>query len=87
MKGVASHAKVKIVALCDVDPAFMEPAAKTHPDASRHRDWRELLGGLASVAGFVLAYQWDLPVGPTDVALLGVVCGLGNGLRWCRRGA
>ena len=43
-----------------------------------------VLGGLASVAGFVLAYQWDLPVGPTDVALLGVVCGLGNGLRWCR---
>lgn len=47
MKGVASHAKVKIVALCDVDTAFMEPAAKTHPDASRHRDWRELLGGHA----------------------------------------
>ena len=43
-----------------------------------------VLGGLASVVGFVLAYHWDLPVGPTDVALLGVVCGLGNGLHWLR---
>ncbi len=43
MRGVASHAKVKVVALCDVDTKFMEPAAKDHPDASRHRDWRELL--------------------------------------------
>jgi predicted dehydrogenase len=43
MNGVASHAKVKITALCDVDAKFMEPAAKKYPDASRHRDWRELL--------------------------------------------
>ena len=44
MKSVASHPSVKIVALCDVDENFLEPAGKTHPDASRHRDWRELLG-------------------------------------------
>ena len=43
MKAVASHPKVKITALCDVDTGFLDPAAKTHPDASRHRDWRELL--------------------------------------------
>ncbi len=43
-----------------------------------------ILGGLASVAGFVLAYHWDLPVGPTDVALLGIVCGVSNGLHWLR---
>jgi len=43
MKGVASHSKVKIVALCDVDDKFMEPAAKAYPEASKHRDWRELL--------------------------------------------
>lgn len=43
MNGVASHAKVKITALCDVDAKFMEPAAKKYPEASRHRDWRELL--------------------------------------------
>jgi predicted dehydrogenase len=43
MNGVASHAKVKITALCDVDTKFMEPAATKYPDASKHRDWRELL--------------------------------------------
>ncbi|HUI06324.1 MAG TPA: metal ABC transporter permease [Verrucomicrobiae bacterium] len=32
-----------------------------------------VLGGAASFVGFWLAYQWDLPVGPTDVVLLGVI--------------
>jgi ABC-type Mn2+/Zn2+ transport system permease subunit len=32
-----------------------------------------LLGGTASFVGFWLAYQWDLPVGPTDVVLLGLL--------------
>ncbi len=44
MKSVASHPKVKIVALCDVDAASHDEAAKIYPDASRHQDWRELLG-------------------------------------------
>jgi len=43
MNSVASHPKVKIVALCDVDEHFLEVAAERHRDASRHRDWRELL--------------------------------------------
>jgi predicted dehydrogenase len=44
MKSVASHAKVKIVALCDVDQRALDTAAAMYPDASRHKDWRELLG-------------------------------------------
>ena len=32
-----------------------------------------LLGGTASFVGFWIAYQWDLPVGPTDVVLLGLL--------------
>jgi predicted dehydrogenase len=43
MKSVASHSKVKIVALCDLDQPTLDTAAKTYPDASRHKDWRELL--------------------------------------------
>jgi len=35
-----------------------------------------LLGGVAAFAGFWLAYLWDFPVGPTDVALLGIVYGV-----------
>jgi ABC-type Mn2+/Zn2+ transport system permease subunit len=36
-----------------------------------------LLGGVFSFVGFWIAYQWDLPVGPTDVVLLGIVYFLG----------
>ncbi len=43
MDSVAAHPNVKITALCDVDATFLERAAKKYPNASRHRDWRELL--------------------------------------------
>jgi ABC-type Mn2+/Zn2+ transport system permease subunit len=35
-----------------------------------------LIGGVASFIGFWIAYQWDWPVGPTDVVLLGIIYGL-----------
>ncbi|PYJ56398.1 MAG: hypothetical protein DME24_22330 [Verrucomicrobia bacterium] len=35
-----------------------------------------VIGGLTALGGFCIAYHWDFPVGPTDVALLGVVYGL-----------
>lgn len=34
------------------------------------------VGATTSLVGFCIAYRWDLPVGPTDVALLGVIYGL-----------
>lgn len=40
-----------------------------------------LVGGLTAWAGFVVAYRWDLPVGPTDVALLGAVYALASAAR------
>lgn len=43
MKSVASHPKVKIVALCDVDERTLDLAAKTYPEATGHKDWREML--------------------------------------------
>jgi ABC-type Mn2+/Zn2+ transport system permease subunit len=36
-----------------------------------------LIGGSAAFFGFWIAYQWDLPVGPTDVVLLGVLYAIG----------
>jgi ABC-type Mn2+/Zn2+ transport system permease subunit len=48
-----------------------------------------LIGGVSAFLGFWIAYQWDLPVGPTDVVLLGVIYVLGTllavGLRFFRR--
>ena len=31
-----------------------------------------LIGGVSAFLGFCIAYKWDLPVGPTDVVLLGI---------------
>jgi predicted dehydrogenase len=47
MRSVASHPKVKIVALCDVDAAHLAQAAKDFPSASQHKDWRALLANQA----------------------------------------
>ncbi len=53
MRSVASHPKVKIVAICDVDAAHLSEAATGKgsartggvgfPEASQHTDWRQLL--------------------------------------------
>ncbi|MFZ4764160.1 MAG: Gfo/Idh/MocA family protein, partial [Roseimicrobium sp.] len=53
MRGVATHAKAKIVALCDVDADHLKEAATGQgsprtggvgfPDATQHTDWRQLL--------------------------------------------
>ncbi|MBW3599776.1 MAG: Gfo/Idh/MocA family oxidoreductase [Planctomycetes bacterium] len=47
LRNVAGHAKVKVVALCDVDGGYLDQAAKAYPDASRHNDWRAMLTGHA----------------------------------------
>ncbi len=50
------------------------------------------VGGLSALIGFFIAYRWNLPVGPTDVAFLGLLYGLvfagqkGRSL-WHRRAA
>ncbi len=35
-----------------------------------------IVGGATSLVGFLVAYKWDLPAGPTDVALLGALYGV-----------
>ena len=40
-----------------------------------------LLGAVSSVAGFWIAYEYDLPVGPTDIALLGIIYAVTFALR------
>jgi ABC-type Mn2+/Zn2+ transport system permease subunit len=40
-----------------------------------------VMGGVTAFLGFWLAYQWDWPVGPTDVVLLGIIYSLAALLR------
>ena len=44
-----------------------------------------LIGGAVAFIGFWLAYQWDWPIGPTDVILLGAIYGLSWIVRWLLR--
>jgi len=52
------------------------PALMAHLFAHNMRQFTtlaSLIGGSAAFFGFWVAYQWDTPVGPTDVFLLGVL--------------
>jgi ABC-type Mn2+/Zn2+ transport system permease subunit len=52
------------------------PALTAHLHARTMRQFTalaSLIGGVAAFLGFWMAYRWDLPVGPTDVVLLGVL--------------
>jgi ABC-type Mn2+/Zn2+ transport system permease subunit len=35
-----------------------------------------IIGGVTAFVGFAMSLQWDLPAGPTDVVLLGLIYGL-----------
>jgi ABC-type Mn2+/Zn2+ transport system permease subunit len=52
------------------------PALMAHLFAKNMRQFTilaSLIGGASAFVGFWIAYQWDLPVGPTDVVLLGII--------------
>lgn len=52
------------------------PGLISHPFARTMRQftlYASLIGGIASFVGFWIAYQCNLPVGPTDVVLLGIL--------------
>jgi len=56
------------------------PALTAHLFARNMRQFTtlaSLCGGVAAFLGFWIAYQYDLPVGPADVVLLGVIYAAG----------
>ncbi len=64
------------------------PALTVHLFARTMRQFvvlAPLVGGIAAFLGFWLAYQWDLPVGPTDVVLLGLFYAAAWGVTHCLR--
>jgi ABC-type Mn2+/Zn2+ transport system permease subunit len=55
------------------------PALTAHLFAANMRQltiFASLIGGAASFIGFCIAYRYDLPVGPADVVLLGILYAL-----------
>ena len=52
------------------------PALTAHLFARNMRQFAilaSLIGGMSAFGGFWIAYQWDCPIGPTDVVLLGII--------------
>jgi ABC-type Mn2+/Zn2+ transport system permease subunit len=52
------------------------PALIAHLFARNMRQFTlisSLIGGASAFVGFYIAYTWDMPVGPTDVVLLGIL--------------
>ncbi len=55
------------------------PALIAHQFANTMRQFAMMAAGIglvSALAGFCVAYRYDLPVGPTDVALLGLLYGV-----------
>jgi ABC-type Mn2+/Zn2+ transport system permease subunit len=58
---------------------LLVPALTAHLFARTMRQFftlASIFGGVLAFLGFWLAYQWDWPVGPTDVVLLGLIYAL-----------
>jgi len=63
---------------------LLVPALVAHLFAHTMRQFfvlASVIGGVTAFLGFWLAYQWDWPVGPTDVVLLGVIYALAAAIR------
>ena len=43
LANIASHPKLQVVAICDIDTALLDQAGNKYPDARRYTDWREML--------------------------------------------
>lgn len=70
LRNVASHDQVQVTALCDVDNRFLDAAAEKFPDASRHKDWRELLSDHADrFDALIIATPDHMHAAPSVVAL------------------
>jgi len=63
---------------------LLVPALIAHPFAQNTGQFlviSSIVGGVSALVGFAIAYAWDLPVGPTDLALLGVIYAVAMSVR------
>lgn len=59
LASIASHGKVDVAALCDVDSERLAVASKAHPAATVHVDYREMLSALAGKVDAVVVSTPD----------------------------
>ncbi|MBM4092690.1 MAG: Gfo/Idh/MocA family oxidoreductase, partial [Planctomycetes bacterium] len=67
---IASHAKVEVAALCDVDAERLAAAQKRHPRAKTFRDYREMLATLGDSVDAVVVSTPDHTHAPAAMTAL-----------------
>lgn len=67
---IASHAKVEVAALCDVDSTRLAAAAAKHPGAKTFRDFREMIASLGDTIDAVVVSTPDHTHAPAAMTAL-----------------
>ncbi|MFO0905443.1 MAG: Gfo/Idh/MocA family oxidoreductase [Pirellulales bacterium] len=67
---IASHAKVEVAALCDVDAGTLDAAAARHPQAKKFRDFREMIAQLGDSLDAVVVSTPDHTHAPAAMTAL-----------------
>lgn len=70
LKAIASHSKVEVVALCDVDSDRLGKAASLHPKAKTFRDWRKMYEAVGDSLDAVNVATPDHTHAPASVAAM-----------------
>lgn len=70
LQRIASHPKVQVVGLCDVDRIHLQEAAATHPDAATYVDYRQMLADLGDRVDAVVIATPDHTHAPASMDAL-----------------
>ena len=61
LRDISSHAKVEVVALCDVDATMLKVASEQHPKAKLYADYRKMLSDMADDIDAVICLLYTSP--------------------------
>ena len=67
LQSIASHEKVEVVGLCDVDSKALDEAAKLYPEASKYSDYRTMLLEMADEIDAVIVSTPDHTHAPASM--------------------
>lgn len=70
LNSIASHPKVEVAALCDVDRRNLEGAAQKHKEAKLYQDYREMLSALGDTIDAVIVSTPDHTHAPAAMMAL-----------------
>ena len=67
LRDISSHAKVDVVALCDVDASYLKAASELHPKAKLYADYRKMLSDMENEIDAVIVSTPDHTHAPASL--------------------